>query len=102
MSVFVVVSVGELTLSVLALLWSTANSSAAFEGNQPSVAALYAARAMLAVTWSPVSFFKLSPNYFSGLLGWVPVVANSLLWGALASLAYRWWNDRSRGKSPGF
>jgi hypothetical protein len=77
----------HLSLSVAALLWVFGVSSAHFEGHRVPPLSAYAANGLFAATWFPLSLLRLPSNSFPGVLGWIPVVGNSLLWAGFLTWA---------------
>lgn len=78
--------------SVSAFLWSYRVSSDAFDGRQLSWFSRNLAQPLSDLLWLPiVSMHRWST--LDGLWGYLPIIANSLLWGLALVLIIKWFSS---------
>lgn len=86
--------------SASSFLWSYSITSARFEGHAVSHTAAVFAKALTSIMWFPVAepLMKVLPP-LPGIMGWLPVLANSGLW-AVAFVAISRWIFLSTRRLP--
>lgn len=76
--------------SVAAFLWHYMVSSSQFDGHVVSPLVVVLSSAAEKALWFPLAKPLLGAVPLPGLLGWLPVLLNSALWGVLFALLMRW------------
>lgn len=91
-------------LSVGSFLWSYVISSSHFDGHAVSHVEVLFARMLTAITWFPFARPMMDAFPLSGIVGWLPVLANSALCVLVLVGLARWigtWMRRGSSASPG-
>ena len=101
-SLFALVMLAHLALSVASLLWSFRISSEHLDGHAMSALVSSAANGLLAITWFPLNLVSLPASTFPGFMGWFPVIGNSMIWTGFITWVVHWVRRSPRSRSqPG-
>lgn len=94
---FLSATVTHFLASAAAFLWRYSNGSSAFDGHHVSPVSVLLADALFAFSWFPFGHLLMAApasKLLPGLWGWLPVLINSMFWGAVVTTGV--WYKRRR------